>query len=129
MRIQVLVSADPRRFPLHFAKRYGAPDAFCTPFSAGLFVQSAPSELFMLIVNAQLVLPDAVSPGALRLENGRIASLITGKARSAGELKTNINGGYLAPGFIDLHVHGALGHDAMEATRDAFAIITRFHLE
>lgn len=37
------------------------------------------------------------------------------------------DGCYLAPGFIDLHVHGAMGRDAMEATPEAFAEIGRYH--
>jgi N-acetylglucosamine-6-phosphate deacetylase len=35
--------------------------------------------------------------------------------------------GWLAPGFIDLHVHGAVGRDFMEACDDAFAEILRHH--
>jgi N-acetylglucosamine-6-phosphate deacetylase len=40
----------------------------------------------------------------------------------------NLRGGYLAPGFIDLHIHGAMGRDTMEAKADAFRAITEFHL-
>jgi len=36
-------------------------------------------------------------------------------------------GGYVAPGFVDLHVHGALGRDTMEASVEALAQITKFH--
>jgi N-acetylglucosamine-6-phosphate deacetylase len=36
-------------------------------------------------------------------------------------------GDYLAPGLIDLHCHGALGNDAMEATTEAFNQILDFH--
>ena len=40
----------------------------------------------------------------------------------------NLRGGYLAPGFIDMHIHGAMGRDTMEARLDAFRDITQFHL-
>jgi N-acetylglucosamine-6-phosphate deacetylase len=40
----------------------------------------------------------------------------------------DLRGGYLAPGFIDLHIHGGVGRDTMEATLDAFRTITEFHL-
>jgi N-acetylglucosamine-6-phosphate deacetylase len=33
----------------------------------------------------------------------------------------------VAPGLIDLHIHGALGRDAMEASTDAFEAICRYH--
>jgi N-acetylglucosamine-6-phosphate deacetylase len=36
-------------------------------------------------------------------------------------------GGYVAPGFVDLHVHGALGRDTMEASVEALAQIAKFH--
>jgi N-acetylglucosamine-6-phosphate deacetylase len=39
----------------------------------------------------------------------------------------DLNGNYLAPGFIDLHVHGALGRDTMEASAEAFRSICDFH--
>lgn len=36
-------------------------------------------------------------------------------------------GQFLAPGFIDMHIHGALQHDTMEADPEAFAAICRHH--
>jgi N-acetylglucosamine-6-phosphate deacetylase len=39
----------------------------------------------------------------------------------------DLKGNYLAPGFIDLHVHGALGCDTMEASFEAFRAICDFH--
>lgn len=39
----------------------------------------------------------------------------------------DLRGNYLAPGFIDLHIHGALGRDAMEASPDAFQTICQHH--
>jgi N-acetylglucosamine-6-phosphate deacetylase len=36
-------------------------------------------------------------------------------------------GAYLAPGLIDLHCHGAMGRDTMEATTEAFEDILNFH--
>src|SRR5262249_54294186 len=39
----------------------------------------------------------------------------------------DLRGNYLAPGFIDLHVHGALGRDTMEASAEAFRIICDYH--
>ncbi|GHU75802.1 hypothetical protein AGMMS49992_20440 [Clostridia bacterium] len=36
-------------------------------------------------------------------------------------------GGWITPGFIDLHVHGGGGHDFMDATTDAFHSAARMH--
>jgi N-acetylglucosamine-6-phosphate deacetylase len=34
--------------------------------------------------------------------------------------------GILAPGFIDIHIHGGAGHDVMEASPDALPLVERF---
>jgi N-acetylglucosamine-6-phosphate deacetylase len=81
----------------------------------------------MIFKNAQLILPDTIQRGSVTVRNGRIAQIARGaqpKQRGAMDLR----GGYLAPGFIDLHIHGAVGHDTMEATPEAFRAITEFHL-
>lgn len=83
----------------------------------------------MHFTNARLVLPDEIRRGSLTVRNGRIAGLSAGaaKKKSAGGA-IDLKGGFLAPGFIDLHIHGAMGADAMEATEQAFRTITEFHL-
>ncbi len=55
------------------------------------------------------------------IEDGRIASIST---RAAVELPGSARlldfpGATLAPAFFDVHIHGANGHDAMEATAEA----------
>ena len=35
---------------------------------------------------------------------------------------------YAVPGFVDIHTHGALGHDLMDGTEEAFHKIAQFHL-
>ena len=40
----------------------------------------------------------------------------------------NIAGKYITPGFIDIHIHGGAGSDFMDATREDFETICRFHL-
>jgi N-acetylglucosamine-6-phosphate deacetylase len=79
----------------------------------------------MLFTNAQIILPDRIQRGALEVREGRIAK-ISSTVKSSDAI--DLRGGYLAPGFIDLHIHGALGRDTMEATADAFRTITEFHL-
>lgn len=53
----------------------------------------------------RLVLDDAVTPGRIRIEDGRIVGVDPDPAVEAGP--------FIAPGLIDLHVHGWGGHDAM----------------
>lgn len=46
-----------------------------------------------------------------------------------GDMVQELGGRYIAPGFIDLHVHGALGRDAMEASSEAFETICHHHAQ
>jgi len=80
----------------------------------------------MNFTNAQLILPDAIQCGSLTVRDGRIAQIsnIAKPSRDAIDLR----GGFLAPGFIDLHIHGGLSRDTMEASAEAFRAITEFHL-
>ena len=89
----------------------------------------------MIFTNARLILPDGIRDGLeIVVEQGRIAEIRppmprlrqTGE-RVRGKEVIDLNGNYLAPGFIDLHVHGALGRDAMEASAEAFRSICDFH--
>jgi len=41
-----------------------------------------------------------------------------------GAREINARGRTVVPGFIDVHIHGAGGHDFMEGTREALEIIT-----
>jgi N-acetylglucosamine-6-phosphate deacetylase len=74
------------------------------------------------ITNGRLCLPDGtISQGDLILRDGLIAT--------SGQPSETIDarGLFVAPGFVDIHVHGARGRDAMEATPEAFETICRHH--
>lgn len=79
------------------------------------------------ITNAQIILPGSINRGTVTVRAGRVASVSSRSAgRSTGTL--DLRGGYLAPGFIDLHIHGGASRDTMEASVEAFRAITEFHL-
>jgi N-acetylglucosamine-6-phosphate deacetylase len=80
----------------------------------------------MQLANGQIILPDRVERGSVFARNGRIARVARSRAVPRDAL--DLRGGYLAPGFVDLHIHGAVGRDTMEASTDAFRAITEFHL-
>lgn len=46
---------------------------------------------------------------------------------SQAAVQINANGKLLLPGFIDLHVHGAAGHDVMDANQDGLQEMARFY--
>jgi N-acetylglucosamine-6-phosphate deacetylase len=81
------------------------------------------------IYNAGVILQDAVvRPGWVRIEDGRIAALGPGRPTKDDTEALDVGGMWLAPGFIDIHVHGGNGADFMDGTPAAFDTITRFHV-
>lgn len=63
------------------------------------------------------------------IEDGRIASI---RSRVAAQMPTAVAGqvldfpgATLAPAFLDVHIHGAAGHDVMEATPEALTTMGR----
>jgi N-acetylglucosamine-6-phosphate deacetylase len=79
-----------------------------------------------LFTNATLILPDRLERGSLLVESGRIA--VVGGGADSGATIIDLGGDYLAPGFIDLHVHGGAGADFMDGTPEAFAAVCAAHL-
>jgi N-acetylglucosamine-6-phosphate deacetylase len=82
----------------------------------------------MIFTNARLIFPDGVRDRLeLAVDGGKI-SAIRERTQARGEEIVDLSGNYLSPGFIDLHVHGAIGRDAMEASAEAFRAVCDFHV-
>ncbi len=89
----------------------------------------------MIFTNARLIFPDGIRDGLeVVVEEGKIAAIQppTPQLRRTSEPVhekevIDLNGNYLAPGFIDLHVHGALGRDTMDASTEALRTVCDFH--
>ena len=81
----------------------------------------------MILTNARLILPDGIRDGfEVVAAEGKITA-IREQTHPRPKEVIDLHGNYLAPGFVDLHVHGALGRDTMEASTDAFRAICDFH--
>jgi len=81
----------------------------------------------MILTNARLIFPDGIRDGLeLVVEKEKITAIREHSHARANEV-LDLHGNYLAPGFIDLHVHGALGRDSMEASAEAFQAICDYH--
>ncbi len=85
------------------------------------------------IINGRIVTPHRIiENGSLFISGGIITRVETEDARTGGHPARDITiidagGNYIAPGFIDLHVHGGGGSDFMDGTVDAFLKIAETH--
>src|SRR6476620_10567535 len=82
----------------------------------------------MIFTNARLIFTDGIRDGLeVVVEEGKIAAICERSLAHRKHEIIDLHGNYLAPGFIDLHVHGALVRDTMEASPEAFRSICDFH--
>ena len=82
----------------------------------------------ILFKNAELVLEDSTTLGWLITENNKISELGFGDYTSTFDGETvDCGGNFLAPGFIDTHIHGGGGFDFMDAVPEEYKKIADFH--
>ena len=81
----------------------------------------------MIFTNARLIFPDGVRDRLEIIESGGKICGIRAASEFPHKDGVDFGGNYLAPGFIDLHLHGAVGRDTMEASPDAFRAICDYH--
>lgn len=80
--------------------------------------------------NAVIIAPSRMFRGVVVVEGDKISAVIEGDAysREKDDRIIDVQGRYLSPGFIDLHTHGAGGHDFMDGSVDAVIQACRTHL-
>ena len=84
----------------------------------------------LLIHNARLFTPHHPGQtGWLLAQERKIQSIGSGQLpQLSGEVQTlDAQGKALLPGFIDLHVHGAMGHELMDASPSGLEEMARFY--
>ncbi|MGE0610034.1 MAG: N-acetylglucosamine-6-phosphate deacetylase [Pirellulales bacterium] len=81
-----------------------------------------------LAFRGQVVLPDRIESGTVLVRDGKIAELLPADATlPAGTELIEAGTGFIAPGFVDLHVHGGSGGDFMDGTPDSFRLALQCH--
>jgi N-acetylglucosamine-6-phosphate deacetylase len=89
----------------------------------------------LVVHNARVVTPGGIlDRSTVRVRDGRIVAVSrdgqlapTGGAPSPADQTIDAKGLYLAPGFIDIHVHGGGGVDYVDGTVEAFDVASRFY--
>lgn len=83
-----------------------------------------------VIKNVRIVLKDQIiQDHQILIEDGKIAAISKDNLESENCAVVNGEGLYLSPGFIDIHTHGCVSFDAMDATIEALEGIARFHVK
>jgi len=78
--------------------------------------------------NGQIILADCIlANGSVTINGARIERIDEANSPASEIEVHDLQGGYLAPGFVDVHVHGGAGHDFMDATDEAFRAICQAH--
>jgi N-acetylglucosamine-6-phosphate deacetylase len=80
------------------------------------------------IFNARVITPFRIIPqGTVLISDGIISAVAEGNIVSTDAIEIDARGKFVAPGFIDIHVHGGGGHDFMDGNENAFLKIAETH--
>ena len=72
------------------------------------------------IINGKIILEDQILENYTLVFNESILLIEENISLKAIDEIIDARGLYVSPGFIDLHVHGAMGHDVMDGDLDEF---------
>jgi N-acetylglucosamine-6-phosphate deacetylase len=77
----------------------------------------------LILADAEVVLPDRVlNPGWLSIEDDRIVQIESGRYPHPEASVVSLEGRRIVPGFVDVHVHGLLGHDVLDGPESLSAV-------
>ncbi len=80
------------------------------------------------IYNGKILTPYRMIPqGTVLVTGGIITEVKEGNIDVSDAIEIDAKGSYIAPGFIDIHVHGGGGHDFMDGNETAFLKIAETH--
>jgi len=80
------------------------------------------------IFNGKIITPYRIIPnGTVLINDGIIVEVAAGNIEIEGATEIDAKGKFIAPGFIDLHIHGGGGHDFMDGSETGFLEIASIH--
>ncbi len=77
------------------------------------------------IINGRIVLKDRVVENSALLYSDVIEGIVSADKLPEGVEVIDAKGGYVAPGLIDLHIHGYLGKDVCDGEEESIRTISR----
>ncbi len=82
------------------------------------------------IFNGKIITPYKIIDGGTILVIGdTITAVSESNIETEDAIEIDARGQYIAPGFIDIHVHGGGGHDFMDGIETAFLKVAETHAQ
>ena len=85
--------------------------------------------MLTVYTDAKVILEDKIIDGYVAVKNGKIAGVGEGAPDYEEAKLVSLGGKYLAPGFVEMHTHGAGGCDFMDGTLEAVRTAAMTHLD
>lgn len=83
----------------------------------------------LTVRHATVILPDRLMPDArISIDHGVIVAVEPEDSKSVAGDSMDLQGQFVAPGFVDIHVHGGGGADFMDGTEEAVRTAAGTHL-
>ena len=79
----------------------------------------------LAIKNGKIILEDEIVLGKALLVTDKIEGIVDESEIPAGVDVIDAEGGYVSPGFIELHIHGYLSKDVCDASEESLRIISK----
>ena len=79
----------------------------------------------LAIKNGKVILEDEIVLGKAVLFTDKIEGIVDESEIPAGAEVIDAEGGYVSPGFIELHIHGYLSKDVCDASEESLRIISK----
>lgn len=76
------------------------------------------------IINGKIILKDRIAEDYVLLYSDKIEGIVLKDEIPKDAELIDANGGYVAPGLIDLHIHGYLGKDVCDGEKESIRIIS-----
>lgn len=87
------------------------------------------SKKYLKIINGNIITPyRMIRNGQLLIADGKIETVSEGEIAISGAEVMDVEGDYISPGFIDIHVHGGGGSDFMDNDINAFLKVAETHV-
>ncbi|MBR3960675.1 MAG: N-acetylglucosamine-6-phosphate deacetylase, partial [Clostridia bacterium] len=76
------------------------------------------------IINGKIILTDRVVEGMALIYTDKIEGVVSADKIPAGAEVIDADGGFVAPGLIDIHIHGYLGRDVCDGEEESIRTIS-----